>query len=293
MRTNGDRWDITTSVGATALGVAAARAVESRHPAPLVDDPFAQAFVDRAGLDVKLPGTATADADSEDTWGAMSTYMGIRSRFFDEFFTDAAREGIRQVVILAAGLDARAYRLPWPDGVTVYEVDQDAVLEFKDRVLDEESARASVRRVPVTVDLRDDWPAALTAAGFDPSVPTAWLAEGLLPYLPAEAEDLLFERVQQLSAPGSRIAVEHFASASTLIADHPRFRGMQQALGLEIGELFYPEERGRTPEVHLAELGWKALGTSAKDLAVAYGRPLDDDTLELMGQVELLEALRL
>jgi methyltransferase (TIGR00027 family) len=293
MRSNGDRWDITTSVGATALGVAAARAVESRHADPLVEDPFAQVFVDRAGLDVKLPGTPTADADSAETWSAMSTYMGVRSRFFDEFFLDATQSGVRQVVILAAGLDARAFRLPWPDAVTVFEVDRDAVLEFKDRVLDEESARATVRRVPVTADLRDDWPAALTAAGFDPSVPTAWLAEGLLPYLPAEAEELLFERVQQLSASGSRIAVEHFAAASTLVSGHPRFRGMQQALGLDIGELFYPEQRGRTPEVHLSELRWKALATSAKDLAVAYGRPLDDDTVEIMGRVELLEAVRL
>ncbi|MDL5160333.1 SAM-dependent methyltransferase [Actinomycetospora termitidis] len=293
MRTDGDRWDITTSVGATALGVAAARAVESRHDEPLVEDPYAQAFVDRAGLDVKLPGTPSADADSEALWNTMSTYMGVRSRFFDEFFRAAAGDGVRQVVLLAAGLDARAFRLAWPGDVTVYEVDQEAVLQFKDEVLDAERATTTTRRVPVAVDLRDDWPAALTAAGFDPAQPTAWLAEGLLPYLPAEAETLLFDRLQTLSAPGSRVAVEHFALAADHFADHPRFAEMGKVFGVDVADLIYLEPRERTPEAHLAELGWKTLGASARDLAVAYRRPLDDEVADLMGGVSLLEAVRL
>ena len=293
MRTNGDQWDITTSVGATALGVAAARAVETERSEPLVDDPYAQAFVDRAGLDVHLPGTDSADPESERMWGTMSTYMGVRSRFFDEFFQGATEGGIRQVVLLAAGLDARAFRLPWPDGVTVYEVDQEAVLQFKDEVLDGEGANPSARRVAVTADLRDDWPAALTAAGLDPSVPTAWLAEGLLPYLPAEAETLLFERIQSLSAPGSRVAVEHFGDVANRFADHPHLSSMGRAFGVDITDLVYDEPRDRTPDTRLAELGWKTLAANARDLAVAYGRPLDAEVSDVMGQVELLEAVRL
>lgn len=293
MRTDGDQWDITTSVGATALGVAAARAVESRRDDALVDDPYAQAFVDDAGMDVALPGSASAQEDTDAMWSVMSTYMGVRSRFFDEFFAEATAAGVRQVVLLAAGLDARAFRLPWPADVTVYEIDQEAVLRFKDEVLGAHDATATVHRVPVTADLRDDWPAALTAAGFDAEVPTAWLAEGLLPYLPPEAETLLFERVQSLSAAGSRIAVEHFAEVATAFADDPAFARMRQMIGVDISDLVYLDPRDRTPEAHLAELGWKTLRVSARDLAVAYRRPLDEDVAASMGGVSLMSAERL
>ena len=111
-------------------------------------------------------------------------------------------------MILAAGLDARSWRLPWPDGVTVYELDQDRVLDFKLRTLTEHGAQPAANRVEVAVDLRHDWPKALQEAGFDPSQPSVWSAEGLMPYLPAAAQDLLFERINELAAPGSRVAVE-------------------------------------------------------------------------------------
>lgn len=293
MRTDGDQWDITSSVGATALGVAAGRAVESQKDRPLVEDPYAQAFVDDAGMDVALPGTPSAQEDTDEMWSIMSTYMGVRTRFFDEFFADATTVGVRQVVLLAAGLDARAFRLPWPDGVTVYEIDQEAVLRFKDEVLEAHDATATVDRVAVTADLRDDWPAALRAAGFDAGAPTAWLAEGLLPYLPPEAETLLFERVQELSVPGSRIAVEHFAEVASLFSDDPRFARMRKMLGVDIGDLVYTDPRDRTPEAHLAELGWKTLRVSVRDLAVAYRRPLDEELAATMGEVSLMSAERL
>ena len=139
---------------------------------------------------------------------AMVSYMACRTAFFDEFFLDATRAGIRQAVILAAGLDARSWRLPWPDGVTVYELDQPKVLDFKASTLREHGAEPACHRVAVPVDLRQDWPAALRQAGFDPSAPSVWSAEGLTPYLPAAASDLLFERVHELTVTGSRVAVE-------------------------------------------------------------------------------------
>ena len=258
-----------------------------------MSDPYAQAFVDTAGLDVALPGTASADPTSDRGWEEMATYQGVRSRFFDEFFTGAVGAGIRQVVLLAAGLDARAFRLAWPDGVTVYEIDQPAVLAFKDEVLEARSAGAAARRVPVTVDLREDWPAALTTAGFEASQPTAWLAEGLLPYLPAAAEAALFEHIDALSASGSRIAVEHFAADMAALDRHPHLAHMNNTLGLDVRDLFYPEPREQAPESFLAALGWKPATVNARDLAVAYQRPLPDDVAELMGQVALLEAERL
>jgi methyltransferase (TIGR00027 family) len=218
-RTDNDSWEITESVGATALGVAAARAAETESANPLISDPFARVFLDAAGDGIwswfaapDLPAEiAEAEPDLEPRMRGMVDYMAARTAFFDKFFLDATRAGVRQVVILAAGLDSRAWRLPWPDGpdgTTVYELDQPRVLEFKSSTLRENGAQPACTLVNVPVDLRRDWPAALREAGFDTTAPSVWSAEGLLPFLPAAAQELLFERVQALGAPGSRIAVE-------------------------------------------------------------------------------------
>lgn len=189
------------------------------------------------------------------------------------------------------GSTPRAFRLDWPAGVTVYEIDQTAVLEFKDRVLDEQDAGAGAARVRVPVDLRHDWPAALRAAGFDPARPTVWLAEGLLPYLPADAERLLFERVQELSAPGSRVAVEHFAGSIDRVTEDPHFRSMSERLiGTDVRELFFDEPRGQEADAWLAEHGWTVRASRAGDLARQYGRPLADPVSVVMGDIALLRA---
>ena len=132
----------------------------------------------------------------------------LRGQHFDEFFIDATEAGVRQVVILAAGLDSRSWRLPWPDGVTVYELDQPKVLEFKSSTLRDRGAQPTANLVNVPIDLRQDWPTALRQAGFDADAPSAFTAEGLLPFLPSAAQDLLFERIQALTAVGSQVAVE-------------------------------------------------------------------------------------
>lgn len=286
MRTLDDQWDITSSVGATALAVAAGRAVETRRHDGLVDDPLAAAFVEAAGNDL-LPERPWDDED----WQIQSTYLGVRSRFFDEAVLAVADTGVRQVVLLAAGLDARGLRLDWPGGTTVYEVDQPQVLEFKDRVVAEQGwgGKPGPDRVAVPVDLRHDWPGALRAAGFDPSRPTVWLAEGLLPYLPADAETLLFDRVQELSAPGSRIAVEHFGDAVGAIASDPRFRSMAERLmGTDLRSLFFEERRPEAPDARLRRTGWSVGSSPASELAEGYRRPLPAEVATHMGRVELL-----
>jgi methyltransferase (TIGR00027 family) len=218
-RTDNDTWEITESVGATALGVAAARAAETRSENPLISDPFAQVFLDAAGDGVwnwhsapQLPAELIdAEPELPLQMQSMVSYMASRTAFFDQFFLNATRDtrvGIRQAVILAAGLDSRAWRLQWPDGVTVYELDQPRVLEFKLSTLAEHGAEPACNRVAVAVDLRQDWPAALQQAGFDPTAPSVWSAEGLMPYLPAAAQELLFDRVHGITVAGSRVAVE-------------------------------------------------------------------------------------
>lgn len=290
VRTIDDQWDITSSVGATALAVAAGRAVETRRADGLVDDPLAAAFVAAAGSTV-LPARPWDD----EGWRAQSTYLGVRSRFFDQALRAAAGTGTRQVVLLAAGLDTRALRLDWPSGTTVYEVDQARILEFKDRVVAEhpEPSRrgAAARRVAVPVDLRHDWPGALRAAGFDPARRTAWLAEGLLPYLPAEAEALLFDRVQELSAPGSRIAVEHFGDSVDAVARDPRFASTARAMfGTDLHELFFDEPRAESPGARLDRSGWAVTATPAGALAERYRRPLHPDVAAHLGRVQLIDA---
>ena len=182
-RHDNDRWDIVSSVGLTALMVAGGRAIESQRSDALIHDPFADALVSSAGSEIPVPTRLPhpgrdGDAEFEGIWSFTATHMGVRTRFFDDFFRLAWEDGVSQAVILASGLDARAWRLDWPDGFAVFEIDQPKVLEYKEQVLDREGARPRCAWHGVPIDLREDWPAALQQAGFDPSRPTAWLAEG-------------------------------------------------------------------------------------------------------------------
>ncbi len=294
-RTDNDTWEITESVGATALGVAAARAAETESEDPLISDPFARVFLDAAGEGMwnwfaasDLPAEIVeAQPDLVPRMRGMVDYMAARTSFFDQFFLDATRAGVHQVVILAAGLDSRAWRLPWPDGITVYELDQPRVLEFKSSTLREHGAQPTCNLVPVPVDLRHDWPAALRQAGFDPSAPSAWSAEGLLPFLPAAAQELLFERVQALGAAGSRIAVEAPGSDFLDQASQAKQReNMQQVRDLmakleperdipDVTDLWYFEEREDVGD-WLRRNGWDVTVTPAEDLMASYGRTTPD-----------------
>ena len=294
-RTDNDTWEITESVGATALGVAAARAAETESENPLISDPFARVFLDAAGEGLwnwfaapDLPAEIVeTQPDLVPRMRGMVDYMAARTSFFDQFFLDATRAGVHQVVILAAGLDSRAWRLPWPDGTTVYELDQPRVLEFKSSTLREHGAQPTCNLVPVPVDLRHDWPAALRQAGFDPSAPSAWSAEGLLPFLPAAAQELLFERVQALGAAGSRIAVEAPGSDFLDQASQAKQReNMQQVRDLmakleperdipDVTDLWYFEEREDVGD-WLRRNGWDVTVTPAEALMASYGRTPPD-----------------
>ncbi|MBF6466868.1 class I SAM-dependent methyltransferase [Nocardia beijingensis] len=296
MRTEGDVWDIVSSVGLTALGVATFRALEAASPDPLIRDEYAPLFVAASGHPHFTE--LLADPSPLDGIPLVPGFMGFRTKFFDDFFSAAAATGLRQAVIVAAGLDARAHRLDWPAGTTVFEIDQPKVLEFKERVLTEHGARPKADRRTVAVDLRDDWPAALRAAGFDPGAPTAWSAEGLLPYLPGAAQDRLFQHIDELSAPGSRLAVESFVAG----ADVKRFASIEAKYfdrynpfgDVDPAELFYDDERA-DPAQWLADHGWSVRCFSPSELAASYGRSvpdLPDDLDDLWRQPRLLIAER-
>ncbi|MEU9386143.1 SAM-dependent methyltransferase, partial [Streptomyces sp. NPDC048279] len=188
---------------ATAVGVARVRAMETAREHALFRDPLAQAFATAGGLDPSAPPRPGDEAARRRRLGVAFSIV-IRTKFLDDLLREASASGVRQVVLLSAGMDSRAFRMDWPEGTRLFEVDTAAPLEFKASVLRQERAVARCERITVAVDLREDWPAALAAAGHDPAAPTVWIAEGLLIYLPEDAVELLLARIGAQSAPGSR-----------------------------------------------------------------------------------------
>jgi len=268
-RTDDDSWDLASSVGATATMVAAARAIASRELPHLINDPLADPLVRAVGLDffVKLlDGEIDITALPETSTDRMATLvagMAVRTKYFDDFFLDAGQHSVRQAVILAAGLDSRAYRLPWPDGTVVYELDQPDVIAFKTQALADIGSQPTATHRTVAIDLRDDWPTALRAEGFDSTKPTAWSAEGLLIYLPSDAQDQLFDTITELSAPGSRLATQFVPGIRDFDAEAARERtAAMQALGLDLdfASLIYPGDRSPVLD-YLVERGWSVAGT--------------------------------
>jgi methyltransferase (TIGR00027 family) len=290
--TTREQWDIVSSVGLTALGVAAARAVETSRPDALIEDLLAARFVEEAQPPVMLP-TSMEDLEhpeiSADVWRSTADLLGVRSRFFDEVFADSTAAGIEQVVLLAAGLDVRAYRLAWPQTCHLYEVDQPKVLEFKDAVLERAGATSTCTRHVVGVDLRDDWAGALQKAGFDLTKPTVWLAEGLLPYLPAAAEGQLFEKIDELSAPGSRLAVEHSIDVTVLMDYLDSFQHLADQFGVDVRDLLNFEPRMLVGD-RLRSQGWTLTSESVSVAAQRFGRMLDADIGAIMGKCGVLSS---
>ena len=285
-QTENDSWDLASSVGATATMVAAARAMATTADDPLINDPFAEPLVRAVGVDF-FTRLVTGDLRPEDLdsdsesigMQRMTDNMAVRTKFFDEFFLSATGGGIRQAVILASGLDSRAYRLAWPAGTTVYEIDQPDVIEFKTRTLAELGAEPTAKRRTVAMDLRYDWPSALIEEGFDPNQPTAWSAEGLLGYLPPDAQDRLLDTITELSAPGSRVAVEsvpnidqgdHEKAIERMRAASARWR--DHGFDLDFAELVYLGDRNEAAS-YLGDHGWHISQNSVKELFAANGLP--------------------
>jgi methyltransferase (TIGR00027 family) len=282
-RTEGDTWDLASSVGATATGVAASRALATKQPIPLIRDPYADALVKAVGLE-----HCNKIADGELDYGddplfnlqQMCEQIAVRTRFFDDFFIGAASAGIQQAVILASGLDTRAYRLPWPQEAVVFEIDQPQVIEFKSGLLESLGAHPAAHRRAVPIDLRDDWPGALRDNGFDPTKPTAWIAEGLLIYLPPDAQDRLFDNITALSAPGSRLATEHMdiKGSADEWTEKLSERSRRMGSSINLTELFYMGDRNTAGE-YLTSKGWEVTIRPARKAYALNGFKFPEDEL--------------
>src|ERR1700731_3908318 len=286
VRSEGDTWDITTSVGSTALFVATARALEAQKPEPLVVDPYAELFCRAVGgrpadvLDGKEPDHPLKAPD----WGEhFVNFQGARTKYFDEYFCRAANAGVQQVVMLAAGLDSRAYRLDWPAATTIFELDQPQVLDFKRQVLTDHGAHPRAERREIEVDLREDWPKALRESGFDPAKPSAWIAEGLLIYLPATAQEQLFTGIDPLAASGSHVAVE---DGAPLDPEEFEAKREEERAAMASGEEERPffqlvyNERCAPAAEWFGNRGWTAVGTPLADYLRENGRPVPGPDIE-------------
>ena len=277
-RTDRDTWDPATSVGTNATLGATARALATR--AGLINDPFAKPLVRAVGVDfftqVATGERAISELGDDNGFALLTDLFAVRTRFFDNFFTDAGRAGIRQAVILASGLDARPYRLWWPAGTTVYEIDQPGVIEFKTQTLRGLAATPTADRRAAGIDLRREWPEALGRLGFDATKPTVWIAEGLfIGYLAPATQARLLNNVTRLSAPGSRVAADYlpnwsrpFSSQEHALAE----RWQPYGFDGDMTELTYLDEYHDTAE-SLAALGWKTFVTDLADLFNATGLP--------------------
>ena len=268
MGSNDQSWDITTSIGSTAAMVAAFRAVETARPEPVIRDKYARLLVveARSGweklLDPSMPARLeSAGPEMTAMFQHMRGFHAARTHLIDGVVADALAAGIRQVVILAAGLDSRAYRLAWPAGSSVYEIDQPKVLAYKAKALAAHHVQPAEQRREVPIDLRRDWPAALRSAGFDPTTPTAWLVEGLLMYLPADARAVLFDRITDLSAPGSRIVADAVASDPGRPPVWERFMKQVGELGIQqtvdVGDVVCRDLSPAAVVERLTERGWQ------------------------------------
>jgi methyltransferase (TIGR00027 family) len=298
VRTDNDTWDITTSVGSTALFVAAARALEAQKPDPLSVDPFAETFCRAVGG----PWAAVLDGEapehplkSKEFGQHFVTFQAARTRYFDAYFRRAAQAGVRQIVLLAAGLDSRAYRLDWAPGTTIYELDQSQVLDFKRDAVAAHGAIAKAERREIAIDLRDDWPKALRDSGFRPDQPSAWIAEGLLIYLPANSQEQLFAGINALASSGSHLAVEEGRPM-----DRDAFSAkVQEAKSIdnERGQwwqLVYNEQVAPAAQ-WFGERGWTAEGTTLLDYLKTVGRSVDSagtEAANMLASITLVSAIK-
>lgn len=260
---------------------AAARAVATNRG--MLNDPFAEPLVRATGVQ-HLVRVVDDDrfTDGDDTLRFLDV-CAAHTRFVDEFLAEAGRAGLRQVVILASGLDTRAYRLWWPQQTTIYEIDRPEVLDFKSQALRELGAELTASRCAVGVDLRQDWPGALRRVGFDATAPTVWVAEQLLiGYLTPEVQDRLLREVGAASAAGSRFTADHMPTWTPLQLEAERsfVEGWRRhGLDVDLASLTRPGQYRYVPD-YLAAQGWETVQSDVTELLGAVGltgRPADTE----------------
>mmetsp|Transcript_41240 Transcript_41240/g.119226 ORF Transcript_41240/g.119226 Transcript_41240/m.119226 type:complete len:339 (-) Transcript_41240:138-1154(-) len=206
----GSAWrrQVGDPVASTARWIAAQRAQEHRRHDHMFEDRFAEVLAGEEGFDFR---------------GGAAPIAVSRTRFMDDVVLESCQQrGVRQVVNLGAGMDTRAVRLAFPEGVTYFELDKPALFDVKEPLLQpllRPEERALCNRVVIPVDFEHPpqqyrnapeayWADLLHKHGFDPAVPSCWVLEGLTYYLPGEVNQQIFRRIAKLSAPGSTVVFD-------------------------------------------------------------------------------------
>ncbi|MFF4801503.1 SAM-dependent methyltransferase [Streptomyces sp. NPDC001351] len=255
----------SAGVGQTALFIAWMRQLESESPDPLFRDPLAGAMLSALAEDPVLGDVAEVIKQTHTSAAGFPTYFAVRTRFFDDEILAGLGTGIRQVVTLAAGVDGRTIRLDLPAGTRWFEVELPEMTEFKDALIARCGLPLACERRGVAADLRGDWQQALRAAGFDPAQPTVWLVEGLLMYLTDAANESLLAGLSELSAPGSRLMLEHLQAAMLREEGRP-VRERVEEQGAQ-----WLSARDDLAE-WLADHGWRAQVHAGDDPRIGHGR---------------------
>lgn len=253
----------TAGVAMTALGVALIRVRETARPDRLYADPLAEAFV-----------AAARPAFDDERWSRLEDLAGqfyegrtLAVKGVDDQILEAAVQ-CPQIVLLGAGLDTRAFRLDLPRDTAFFEVDLPELFAFKEPVLAAHRARPGCARHVVAADLRGDWGRALAARGFRSDLPTAWIDEGVLGYIPRADAYALAATVTRLSARGSRFGLGRFQVA----AAEPRYRALRELVREAPGERPV-NGLGPDGESWFAAHGWRTSFRAWDDLVAPYGRP--------------------
>ncbi|GID29916.1 SAM-dependent methyltransferase [Paractinoplanes brasiliensis] len=277
--TDGREQLLKPGIGAKSLDGTFARALESQRADALIDDFLAAVFL-RRGVTEGVLEPSVLDEDGRpldpgsrntSAWFVRARHVGLRSWFGDRVIEEAVTSGVRQVVILAAGQDARAYRLIEEPDCVVFEVDQPEVTAFNSRALAGLDARPRCERRPVSADLASDWRGPLVARGWQASRPTVWVIEGVLIYLPPDVREALFRDITALSAAGSYLSLDD--------APLEELRGVQRVLdapGAARDEhspaMFDMRPRAASAQL-LQSLGWQAQAITADALRTRHGLP--------------------
>ncbi|OIJ86735.1 hypothetical protein BIV24_25970 [Streptomyces colonosanans] len=258
---------LPTGVGLTALCTAREREAENRRPDRLFEDRTARVLTEV--IDELPRPTGLPDGCSARSRAFMRDFVALRTRFFDEELR-AASQRCRQVVLLGSGLDSRSFRLDWAPGTEVYEVDRTDVLRFRHGILSMIGQEPRCRRAEVGADLRGDWPGALRAAGFNPWRSTAWGVEELLPYLSHTENNQLLRDITAMSAPGSRLVMDHFDRALQRSARFSRLTEDLYTVSAAWRSTLEIPDRWFTPH------GWTFALTNPTELARRSGREIPD-----------------
>ena len=268
------------AIAKTSLLTAAMRAVETKRSdsqGRLFTDPYAELLAGDEGMDI-LKKAIAASGDQP--------AIAVRTYFMDQKIIGALKNGIRQIVMLAAGMDTRAFRLSFPAGSKVFELDRKEVLEYKQKKLSHIQPQCT--RLELAVDLTGDWQGKLLQAGFNRSEPTLWMVEGLIMYLKEPQVEALFEKISKMASPGD---IMLFDILSRTLLESPFMKSQLQFLESMGASWYFGSDE---PEKFMEKFKWNAVVLQTGEVAPSrWPFPVAPRSIPNLPRGFLVEAFKL